>query len=102
MSDVEEAIAKAQLKEGAGVARHQSRSIAYLDDRIFVALGAMAFLGLCVVWATAKSGWILYGSFAVTILMVVLWGIARVKRLERIKQERALQAEATRSEQPRR
>lgn len=74
MSNMEEAIAKAQLKGDAGVAGHQRRSIAYLDDRIFIALGGIAFLGLCVIWATAKSGWTLYGSFALIILMVIVWG----------------------------
>ena len=93
MSDVEEAIAKTQLKGSAGVAGHQRRGIAYLDDRIFIALGGIVFIGLCVVWATAKSGWVPYGSFGLTILMVILWGVARVKRLERIKQERRAEAQ---------
>ena len=97
MSDLEEAIAKAQLKGGAGVGKHQGRSIAHLDERIFVFLGGIAFLGLCLVWATARSGWILYGSLALTILLVILWGVARVKRLERIRQERAMQAREVQS-----
>ena len=97
MSHVEESVAKAQLKGKDGVEKFQKRGIANLDDRIFIYLGGIAFLGMCVVWATAKSTWILYGSFALTIAMVVLWGVFRVKRIERIRQERAEQARAVQS-----
>ena len=97
MSHGEEAVAKTQLKGKDGVEKFQKRGIANLDDRIFIYLGGIAFLGMCVVWATAKSAWILYGSFALTIAMVVLWGVFRVKRIERIRQERAEQARASQS-----
>ena len=100
MSHGEEAVAKAQLKGKDGVDKFQKRGIANLDDRIFIYLGGIAFLAMCVVWATAKSAWILYGSFALTILMVILWGIARVKRIERVRQERAEQARAVQSNEP--
>ena len=94
MSNAEEGIAKTQLKSGATVAGQQSWGIAYIDERIFIYLGAIAFVGLCVVWAAAKSAWIIYGSFALTILMVILWGVARIKRLERVRQERAAEAQS--------
>ena len=100
MSNAEEGIAKTQLKGDAGVSSRQSWGIAYINERIFIYLGSIAFVGMCVVWAAAKSGWILYGSFALTILLVVLWGVARVKRLDRIKQERAEQARASHTEVP--
>ena len=99
MSNAEEGIAKTQLKGGDAVGKRQAWSIAYLDERIFIYFGAIAFLGLCVVWATAKSAWLLYGSFVAVIVLVVLWGVARIKRIERIKQERAAQARAMQSEE---
>lgn len=97
MSLEEEAIAKAQMKGGAGVADRQKSGTIFLNERIVIYLGGIAFIGLCVVWATAESPWILYGSFALLILMVILWGVARIKRIERIKQERAEQARASQS-----
>lgn len=100
MSLEEEAIAKAQMKGGAGIAERQKSGSIFLNERIFIYLGGIAFIGLCMVWATAKSGWILYGSFALLILLVILWGVARVKRIERVKQERAAQARAMQAEAP--
>ena len=98
MSDnAEEGIARVQAAAtraagSDGLSAHQRRGIGYLNDRIVVFLLLIAFIGLLVVWATATSPILLYGSFAVVILLTVAWGFARIKRLDRIKQERARQA----------
>ena len=97
MSREEEAIAKMQLKGNAGIAERQKTGNILLNERILIFVGGIAILGICVVWATAKSAWVQYGSFALVIVLTFLWGIARVKRMERIKQERAEQAKAASS-----
>jgi hypothetical protein len=102
MSYEEESIARTQLKGTDGVGERQNRGIAYLDERILIYLGAIAFVLLCVVWATIPSPLILYGSLVFVILQVVLWGVVRIKRIERTRQERALQVEAARIERARR
>ena len=105
MSNAEQGIAQSQIEaarneQGTGDAlqKTQKRSIAYLDDRIFLYLGAIAFLGLLVVWATAKSALVLYGSLGLVIVLTILWGVARVNRADRLAAERARQVEAMKSE----
>ncbi len=98
MSDPEQGIAQAQIeaarRQGAdGLAQSQQRNIAYLDERIVLFVCALGFLGVIVIWATAKSPWLLYGSLVLVILLVLLWGYARIKRLEQLRAERARQAE---------
>lgn len=85
---VQAAAAKAQGTRGNALQEHQSRGIAYIDERIIVFVLAMAFLGLIVVWATATSALVLYGSFAIVIVLTILWGMARIKRIERNRLER--------------
>ena len=94
------AAAKTQTGETDGLNKVQKWNIAYLNDRIFIYLGAIAFLGLLVVWATASSALVLYGSLALVILLTILWGVARVKRNDRINAERARQVEAMQAENP--
>ena len=102
MSNAEEGIARAQIEAArarSGDARvvdeAQRSGIAYIDERIFIYVGAMLFLGLCVVWATAKTAWVLYGSLGIAIGFALMWGYARIQRLERIRRERAAQARAS-------
>ena len=105
MSNAEQGIGQTQIKaDGSRLAqgedlqdRHDS-SITYLNDRIFLYLGAIAFLGLLVVWATASSALILYGSFGIAILLVVLWGLLRIQRIKRITEDRARQVAAMQSD----
>ena len=94
------AAAKTQTGETDGLNKVQKWNIAYLNDRIFIYLGAIAFLGLLVVWATASSALVLYGSLALVILLTILWGVARVKRNDRINAERARQVKAMQAEHP--
>lgn len=107
MSNAEQGIAQSQI-EAAGteqgpadaLQKTQKRNIAYLDDRIFLYLGAIAFLGLLVVWATAKSALVLYGSLGLAIVLTILWGVARVNRADRLAAERERQVQAMQSESP--
>jgi hypothetical protein len=105
MSNAEEGIArtqaaavKAQGTQGGKLREHQERSVIYLDERILIYVLAIAFIGLIVVWATTASALILYGSFAGVILLTILWGVARVKRIERTREERERQSKEWQSE----
>lgn len=99
MSDnAEEGIARVQMAQKDGLRNYHKRSVLHLDDRILTAIFALAFLGLIVVWATATSPYITYGSLAASILMVILWGVLRVKRIQQIKEQRELQVEQMQSE----
>ena len=105
MSNAEEGIAKiqaavAQAKGASGLQDHHKSNIAYLDERILVFVLAICFIGLIVLWATVKSALVLYGSIAGVILIIILWGVARVKRIERTRQEREHKAKAWQSEDP--
>lgn len=99
MSDnAEEGIARVQMAQKDGLQNYHKRSVLHLDDRILTAIFALAFLGLIVVWATATSPYIVYGSLIASILIVVLWGVVRVKRIQQIKEERELQVKQMQSE----
>lgn len=107
MSNAEQGIAQTQIEaarteqgEADALQNYQRRSIAYLDDRIFLYLGAIAFLGLLVVWATSTSALMLYGSLGVAILLTILWGVARINRINRLREERARQVQSMDSESP--
>ncbi len=98
MADSEQGIAQAQIeaarRQGAdGLAQHQQRNIAYLDERIVLFVCCLGMIGVFVVWATASSPWLLYGSLAFVILLVTLWGYARIQRIERLRAARAREAE---------
>ena len=98
MSDnAEEGIFKAQAKSGAGAGQHR-RSITYLDDRILVYLIALGVVGLFVVWLVAKSALVLYGSLAVVLGMIALWGVLKIKRIERERAARQAVADAWKSD----
>ena len=105
MSNTEQGIAQTQIEaarvqQGSADAlqKHHKWNIAYLDERIFLYLGALAFLGLLVVWATASSALVIYGSLGAAILLTVLWGVARVNRIQRLREVRARQVQVMQSE----
>ena len=50
-------------------------------------------IGLMVLWATATSALLIYGSFAGLILLFILWGLTRIKRIENERVQRARQAQ---------
>ena len=106
MSDnAEEGIARVQLAatgakgtQGDRLRKHHSRSIVYLNERILSFIFGVALLGLIVVWATAKSQLVIYGSFVGVILLTIIWGYMRVKRIEKTRLEREHEASSWQSE----
>jgi hypothetical protein len=100
MSDNAEAgIAAVQAKaaQANGPQQHQKSSIAYLDERISTYLFAIVFMGLLVVWATASSAIIKFGSAGIGILMILIWGAMRVKHIQKTRELRNLQVRETQS-----
>jgi len=98
MSNAEEGIARVQLAQKDGLKQLQKRGIENEDSRTSTMLLALAFLGLLIVWATASSPYVIYGSFAALMLIVVLTGVIRVKRIQKIRELRQLQASHTSSD----
>ena len=96
--NAEEGIARVQMAQKEGLREYHKRSVLNLDDRILTAVFALAFLGLMVVWATATSPYLLYGSLVAGILIIVLWGVVRAKRIQRIRELRALQVKQMQSD----
>jgi len=94
---IQAAAAKSQGAQGDGLQKYQDRGIAYLNERILIFMFAIAFIGLIIVWAIATSPFVLYGSFAGVVLLIIMWGAARIKRIKRIEQERQRQAEKWKS-----
>lgn len=98
MSDnAEEGIARVQLGQKDGLQKLQAKGAKNLDDRIIISLVAIAFIGLLVVWATASSPYIIYGSFVAAILVTLLFGVVRVQRIHRIRVQRELQVKQVQS-----
>ena len=95
--NAEEGIARVQLGQKGGLQKLQAKGTKNLDDRIIISLVALAFIGLLVVWATASSPYIIYGSFVAAILVTLLFGVVRVKRIHRIRAQRELQAKQVQS-----
>lgn len=95
--NAEEGIARVQMAQKDGLQNYHKRSVLYLDDRILTAILALAFLGLIVVWATATSAYIVYGSLGASILIVILWGVLRIKRIQQIREQRELQVKQMQS-----
>jgi len=84
-----------QLAQYDGLHKNHNRNIAYLDERVFVYVFAIAFLVLLYVWMNTTSVFILYGSLALVILLTLLWGVVRIKRIFRIREQRELQVTDT-------
>ena len=99
MSDnAEEGIARVQMSQKNGLQDYHKRSVLHLDDRILTAIFTLAFLGLIVVWATATSRYIVYGSLLAGVVIIILWGVVRIKRIQRIRELRELQVKQMQSE----
>ena len=93
--NAEHGILSAQAAKKSSVGERQSWGIAYVNERILIYLFALALIGLAVVWATATTAWVLYGSFAGVVAITILWGYARIKRIEFERLERQRQVEAS-------
>ena len=83
---------RGRLGERDGMQSALKWNIAYHGERIAVYLLAMGFIGLIVLWATVSSPLLLYGSLVLVILLILFWGLARIRRIQLIRQERARQA----------
>lgn len=99
MSDPEQGISQAQIaaaqaqsKQGEGLQKHHQWNVANLDERIFFYIGTLAVLGLFVLWLAVPSALVVYGSLGVIILLIIVWGVLRIRRIERIQKKRELQA----------
>ena len=97
MSNAEEGIARVQLAQKDGLSKRHKRGAANLDDRTSTALLALAFLGLIVVWVTASSPLVIYGSFAAAMVVTVLFGIVRIRRIQQVRKQRELQVKEAQS-----
>ena len=86
--------AAAQAKGADGLKEHHKWTVAYLDERILVFVLTIAVMGLAVLWATTTSTLLRYGSFGVLILLIFLWGLVRIKRIEAVKRQREELAES--------
>jgi len=97
--NAEAGIAELQAKaaQANGPQQHQKSSIAYLDERISTYLFAIVFMGLLVVWATASSAIIKFGSVGAGILILLIWGAMRVKHIQKTRELRDLQVKETQS-----
>jgi len=95
--NAEESIARVQLRQKDGLQKLQAKGTKNLDDRIIISLVALAFTGLLVVWATASSPYVIYGSFVAAILVTLLFGVVRVKRIHQIRGQRELQVKQVQS-----
>lgn len=95
MSWEEQGIFNAQAD---GLRKQHDWTVAYLDDRIFVIGFAAALLVVFVVWLSASSPLLLYGSLGLALLVTVLWGVARIARINRIEAQRKLQVAAMQSD----
>ena len=91
---VQAAAAKSEGAEGGGLSNYQKETIAYLDKRIVVLIIAIAVIGLVIVWATTTSTWLLYGSLIGVIILTIIWGIARIHQIKRVREIQAEQASA--------
>ena len=99
MSDSEQGISQAQIaaaqaqsKQGDGLQKHHKWNVANLDERIFFYIGTLVILGLLVLWLALPSALVVYGSLGVIILLIIVWGVVRIRRIDRIQKERELQA----------
>ena len=99
MSNEEQGIFQTQARAASerlagrdGLRELQRRGIFYLDERIYVYLLAAAVIGLGLIWATSSSNLVLYGSLALVIGLTFLWGLARIRGIERRRRERELEA----------
>jgi len=98
-SDVEVAIARAQAKadQDKGLEERHKKSIGNLNERILSFILVLGIIGLTFVWSISTSTFLIYGSFLLVILFIILWGVIQIRRLEQIKEQRRQQAKDSQS-----
>tara|TARA_B100000315_G_scaffold182814_1_gene171740 strand:- start:1285 stop:1599 length:315 start_codon:yes stop_codon:yes gene_type:complete len=97
--NTEEAIARVQAEvvNTQGLQEHHKSTIVYLGERTFIYMFALAFICLVIVWTTTSSSYITYVLFSIVILTPLVWGLARLKKIHKIKLKRELQVKEMQS-----
>ena len=97
--NTEEAIARVQTEAAytQGLQKHHKSTIVYLGERTFIYMFALAFTSLLIVWATKSSPYITYVLLRVVILIPLIWGLVRLKKIHKIKVKREFQVKEIQS-----
>ena len=88
--NTEEAIARVQTEAAytQGRQKHHKSTIVSLGERTFIYMFALAFIGLVIVWATTSSSYITNVLLTIVILIPLIWGLVRLKKIHKIKEKR--------------
>ena len=99
LSDPEQSISQAQIEaaraqseRGEGLDRHHKWNIAALGERTLFFVAILVVMGLLVLWLSMPSPLVIFGSLLVIFVLLILWGVARIRRIERIRKQREMQA----------
>jgi len=97
--NTEEAIARVQTEAVniQGLQKHHKSNIVYLDGRTFIYIFAIAFISLVIIWATTSSSYITYVLLSIVLLIPLIWGLVRLKKIQKIKLKRELQVKEMQS-----
>ena len=97
--NTEEAIARVQAEAAhtQGLQKYHKSTIVYLGERTFIYMFALAFISLAIVWATTSSSYITYVLFSIFILITLIWGLVRLKKIHKIKLKRESQVKEMQS-----
>ena len=58
---------------------------------------ALVFISLAIVWATTSSSYITYVLFSIVILIPLIWGLAHLRSIHKIKVKREFQVKEIQS-----
>lgn len=97
--NTEESIARVQAEavHTKGIQKHHKSTIVYLDGRTFIYIFAIAFISLVIIWATTSSSYITYVLLSIVLLIPLIWGLVRLKKIQKIKLKRELQVKEMQS-----
>ena len=97
--NAEEAIARVQSEAvyTQGLQNHHKSTIVYLGERTFIYMFALVFISLAIVWATTSSSYITYVLFSIVILIPLIWGLAHLRSIHKIKVKREFQVKEIQS-----
>ena len=97
--NAEEAIARVQSEAvyTQGLQNHHKSTIVYLGERTFIYMFALVFISLAIVWATTSSSYITYVLFSIVILISLIWGLAHLRSIHKIKVKREFQVKEIQS-----
>ena len=97
--NTEDAVARVQAEAAnvQGVQKHHRSTLVYISERIFTYMFGIAFISLVIAWLTAPA-YIMYLLSAAVILIALIWGLVRLKRIHEIKLKIELQVKEMQSE----